>query len=97
MFVIDDIAYAGEPERGMRVVAARPVNNLSMLVTFSTGETRLLDATRLVDLPAFESLSDEGVFSRFSLDHGVLCWCDGEIDLAPEAAYEMSYAYDRTA
>lgn len=97
MYVIGDVAFAGEPQRGMRVESARVVNDLCMLVSFSTGETRLFDAAPLLSKPAFEALSQPEVFEAFSIDRGVLCWSDGEVDLSPEAVYGMSYAYDMTA
>lgn len=34
-----------------------------------------------------------GDFEAFALDHGVLTWNEGEIDIAPEALYEKNYAY----
>lgn len=97
MFVVDGVAYAGEPREDMRVVAAKVVNDLSMLVTFSTGETRLFDATPLLEMPIFTSLEEGETFSRFEIVHGVVCWADGEIDLAPETMYKMSCVYEKTA
>ena len=97
MFVNDGIAYAGEPVEGIRVVSAKVVGRLSMLVTFSTGEERVFDASALLEMPAFSPLADEPVFSAFSIEHGVVCWEGGEIDVAPERMYEMSFAYERTA
>lgn len=94
MFVKDGIAYVGSLEQGIRVVDARVVNDLSMLVTFSNGETRLFDASGLLNMPAFEPLTDEQTFRDFEVDHGVVTWQDGEIDLAPEAMYEGSCAYE---
>ena len=97
MYVIDGIAYAGEPVAGIKVNEARVVNDLCLLVTFSTGEIRVFDASPLLEKPAFRPLEDPQVFVRFTIDHGVICWLDGDIDLAPETLYRMSYAYDRTA
>lgn len=94
MFIKDGIAYASSTPQGIRAIDARVVNNLSMLVTFSNGETRLFDASDLLAMPAFSPLSDEETFESFSIDHGVACWMDGKIDIAPEAIYEGSYEYD---
>ena len=65
-----------------------------MVVTFSTGEARLLDAYDLIRMEAFGPLSDEEVFKGFSIKSGVLCWLDGAIDIAPEGLYEISYDYE---
>lgn len=56
MFVVDGVAYAGEPRESMGVASAWAVNDLPMLVTFSTGETRLFDATPLLEMPVFAPL-----------------------------------------
>ena len=98
MYVVDGIAYAGEPIEGLRVRAVSVVTVLSLLVTFSTGERRVLDLAPLAEgTPAFAPLREWDVFSRPTVDHGVICWLDGQIDLAPEAAYRMGYRYDTVA
>ena len=55
------------------------------------------DATELSDMPALAPLMDERVLEDFSIDRGVLTWLDGEIDIAPEAAYPRSFEYPRPA
>ena len=97
MYVVDGIAYAGELVSGIKVSSAKVVGSLSMLVTFSTGETRLFDATSLLSYPVFEPLSDCKVFSDYCVDHGAVCWQNGEIDIAPEKMYALSYPYERVA
>lgn len=97
MFVKDGIAYAGEPIPEMRIESARVTGELTMLVTFATGETRVFDASYLLAQPVFKALGDQEVFSKFIIDHGVITWADGEIDLAPESMYEHSYAYEAVA
>lgn len=79
------------------MVAAKVVNDLSMLVTFSTGETRHFDASSLLEMPVFAPLRSNEVFSGFAIDHGVASWAGGDIDLAPETMYKMSCAYERIA
>ncbi len=94
MYVVNDIAYAGAPREDMKVDQVRVVNDYSMLVRFSSGETRLFDAAPLLDVPAFKPLEDKSVFASFQLDHGIVTWNNGAIDIAPEALYEKSYRYD---
>ena len=67
-----------------------------MLVSFSTGETRLFDTT-LLQGSAFAPLADEKIFSNPVLVHGVITWNNGEIDIAPETVYRESYAYESFA
>ena len=97
MYVVDGVAYAGELVSGIEIVAARVVDELSMLVEFSTGETRLFDAAYLLEMPAFAPLADKAVFDAFVIDHGVMTWLDGDIDLAPESLYAHSFPYERVA
>lgn len=96
MFILNDICYAGEIRDGIKVTEAKPLRGGMMLVTFSTGEKRLLDTT-LLKGAAFEPLKDETIFCRPVLFHGVITWNNGEIDIAPEAVYQFSYAYDAAA
>lgn len=93
MFVIDGVAYAGEPAEDLKVASVSVVNDWCMVVTFSTGEQRLFDATELFGIPVFGALKDLSVFNRYEIDHGVLSWDCGVIDIAPEALYERSYEY----
>lgn len=89
MYIVDGIAYAGEPTEDMKVESARYMGGFVFLVTFSTGETRLFDVTSLFEYPVFQPLSDEQVAQAFAIDRGVLTWCDGEVDIAPEALYAL--------
>ena len=97
MYIIDDICYAGEPVEGMKVREAKALRGRMLLVTFSTGERRIFDAT-LLQGSAFAPLADERAFADFEVSRGVVTWLGGEIDIAPEAIYEMSFPYsDETA
>ena len=77
----------------IKVTEVKPLRGGMMLVTFSTGEKRLFDTTKLQGA-AFDPLKDEKVFSNPVLFHGVITWNNGELDIAPETVYRDSYAYD---
>lgn len=96
MYIINDICYAGSLQEGIKVSAVEPLRGGMLLVTFSTGERRLFDPTRLQGA-AFAPLKDEAICIRPVLFHGVITWNNGEIDIAPEAVYQNSYAYNREA
>lgn len=96
MFVVNDICYAGEMQEGIKVKAVTPLRGGMMLVTFSTGEKRLFDASAL-EGPAFAPLKDEAILSDPTLFHGVITWNNGEIDIAPETVYRESYQYSSEA
>ena len=93
MYIVDDVGYARELSDNIKVTEAKPLRGGMMLVTFSTGEKRLFDTTKLQGT-AFKPLFDETVFNHPSLFHGVITWNNGEIDIAPETVYKESFAYD---
>lgn len=93
MYIINDICYAGEIEEGIKVTEAKPLRGRMLLVTFSTGERRLFDTTKLKG-SAFDPLEDDNIFQDIHIFHGVITWLDGEIDVAPEKVYLESFAYE---
>ena len=93
MYVLNDICYAGEMQDSIKITEAKPLRGGIMLVTFSTGEKRLFDTTRLKGT-AFAPLADEEIFMSPVIFHGVITWKNGEIDIAPEFVYRESLAYD---
>ena len=97
MFEKDGIVYASEPTEDLAVVGCRSVGDGILIVTFSTGETRLFDSTCLLEMPAFAPLADQDVLEGFSIEDGILTWLDGQIDIAPKAVYLRSYEYNQVA
>lgn len=94
MFELNGIVCVNEAHPELKVRSARVTADHIMLVTFSTGETRLCDfAEMFSDVPAFEPLRDEQAFEKFTIDHGVLTWMDGDIDISPTYLYDHSYEY----
>lgn len=97
MFEKNGIIYASEPIPGIKVTGACFVGNACLLITFSTGETRLFDATKLTSFPVFAPLGNPDVLARFSIDHGMLTWLDSTIDISPEGLYARTYPHSMTA
>lgn len=93
MFEINGIIYANEFTDSLKVTDAKVTGHLMMLLTFSTGEKRVFDASILIG-SAFEPLSDDSVFEDFKIVHGAVTWMNEDIDCAPEYMYSHSYAYD---
>ena len=81
-----------EAKDNIKVTDVKPLSGRRLMVTFSTGEQRLFDATTLRG-SAFEPLKDDRVFYNPVLFHGVITWNDGKIDIAPETVYCNSYIY----
>ena len=92
MFVLNGIVYASEKRNDIEVISVKPLDDMMMILTFSTGEQRLFDAT-ILNGPAFKPLSDENIFKNCKIVDGVVTWMDEDIDCAPEYMYENSYAY----
>ena len=97
MYVMNGVAYAGTATQDMRVSAVKALDDMMLLLTFASGERRLYDATQLLRYPAFQPLRDEAIFKAASIDHGVVTWLDGDIDIAPETMYANSFPYDEMA
>lgn len=93
MFEMNGIVYAGEFKDTLSITDAKITGELMMLLTFSSGEKRVFDASTLTG-PVFEPLKNHSVFENFKIDHGVITWNKGEIDCAPEYMYEHSYIYE---
>jgi K+ transporter len=93
MYIINGIAYASELAPGIEVVKVIALDDMMLLLTFNTGEKRLYDATALLEYPAFRPLEDIDVFKTVKAENGIVIWLDGDIDIAPEALYKDSIAY----
>ena len=50
MYIMNDICYAGEMQEDIKVMDVKSLRGGMMLVTFSTGEKRLFDTTKLQGL-----------------------------------------------
>ena len=94
MYILDGIAYAGEPKMPVKVVGIKVLSDYQLWLRFSNGESRVFDFKPLLDEPCYQPLKDYDVFRDVYIDYGVPVWCGGDIDIAPEYVYENSAAYD---
>ena len=94
MYVVDGIAYTGEATAELAVKNVKVLDDMYVIVEFSTGEKRILDATVLLEYPIFKKLHDPEVFATASVEDGVLVWMDGEIDIGTTTLYNKSIPYD---
>lgn len=92
MFILNGIVYASEPASNITVLNAKPLDDMMMSITFSTGEQRLFDASILTG-PAFDPLKDIKVFQECAIVDGIVTWNNEEIDCVPEFIYKNSFAY----
>ena len=94
MYIVDGIAYAGHPQEALKIVHIRILDDLYMMVTFASGEKRLFDVSPLMSYPVYAPLTDPAIFLTAAVQHGMIVWSDGDIDIAPETVYEKSFPYN---
>lgn len=92
MYVLNGIVYGGTPQGNIKVSNVKILDDMIMLLSFTTGEMRLFDAT-ILNGEAFKRLREESVFKNPVIEHGVVTWDNGNIDCAPEYMYDHSYEY----
>ena len=94
MYIVDGIAYAGEPAKLLHVCGVRPLDGHKLWVKFDTGEARVFDFTPFLKYPCYKPLMDEKLFKEVYIDYGTAVWNDGEIDIAPEQLYNAGVEPD---
>ena len=87
MYILDDIAYAGERQQTPRLYGLRPLPGHRLWARFQDGQQRIYDFTPLLDHAAFAPLKDQSVFNTVYLDYGCPNWLDGQIDFDPDVLY----------
>ena len=95
MYIVNDIAYAGDPRPTIKISGVRPLDDFKLWLRFNTGEAKIFDCKPLFDTPAFAPLQNPSVFRNVYIDYGVIVWNDGDIDIAPETLYENSVPADQ--
>jgi len=89
MYIIDGIAYAGEPApRPPKVVGVRAMKGHLLWVRYNNGEQRTFDVKPLLDGPVYQPLKDFEVFRDVYIDYSTPTWLDGTVDIDPETIYE---------
>lgn len=93
MYIIDGIAYAGEPKMFVSVKSVRSVGEYGLLLLFSDGSRKQFDMKPFLDMPCYQPLKDKTVFDGAYVDCGTVVWNDGDIDIAPETLYTRGVDY----
>lgn len=88
MYILNDIAYAGEPTPSLRISGVRPLEDFRLWVRFNNSEAKIFDFKPLLNSPAFAPLANPDTFKNVYIDYGITVWNDGAIDIAPEELYE---------
>ncbi|MCL2446784.1 MAG: DUF2442 domain-containing protein [Oscillospiraceae bacterium] len=92
MYIIDGIAYAGDPilpPESPRLCGVRAMKNHLLWTRFDNGQQRIFDCKPLLrDGTVFEPLKDPDVFRDVYIDFFAPTWLDGTVDIAPDTIYE---------
>ena len=90
MIVKDGICYPDNPaaEPLLSVAGCSVVGNSTLRVRFNSGDVRIVDISPLFEFPALKPLGNPEILRAFSIDHGILNWLDGELDIAPEWLFD---------
>ena len=71
------------------VVAAEPLDNRILRLTFNNGSVKTFDCKPLIkEQNVFGALQDEAIFREIALDGWTVTWQNGKSDIAPEYLYE---------
>ncbi len=97
MYIINGIAYAGEPKIELKVCGIKPLDDFKLWLRFNNSEIRIFDFKPMLDKPVFAPLKSEEAFKDVYIDYGVPTWADGDIDISPEFLYAQSETAKETA
>ena len=87
MYIIDGIAYAGDPKPMLKAVAVRALADWKLWLKFNDDSIKIYDFKKMLDYPAFKPLKDIELFNTCYVDFGTVEWCDGKIDISVEELY----------
>ena len=72
----------------LHIVAAEHVSDYLLKLSFSNGQVRLFDFSRIYDKGIFTKLKDKKYFLNYTLDGWTVDW-NNEIGFAPEYLFEQ--------
>ena len=76
-----------------QIVVIQRAHDFHLRVEFNDGSVKDVNCKSLLSLPAFKPLADPAVFKQLAIDHGVVTWLDGDIDVAPEWLFDHGTNY----
>ena len=72
----------------LHIVAAEHISGYLLKLSFSNGQVRLFDFSRIYDKGIFTKLKDKKYFLNYTLDGWTVDW-NNEIGFAPEYLFEQ--------
>lgn len=67
-----------------------PRTDFTLELEYANGERRLFDATPLLSVKPWTSLSNWAAFRLARVEYGTVTW-PGDLDIAPETLYDSSW------
>ena len=92
MYLQEGIVNADYKCSECKIVKARVLDGMILIVTFSNNEERLFNAS-LLKGEVFEPLKNHEVLNSFKVEYDTITWLNGSIDIAPEYVYQNSTQY----
>jgi hypothetical protein len=72
------------------VIFVKPLDEYKIYLLFSNGEYRIFNCEALFKYKVYEPLKDKDIFGSVYVNHGIVSWLDGSIDIDPDWIYEDS-------
>ena len=93
MVVKNDICHSELGSVPLHAIDCIVLDDFHLRVEFNDGSVKDVNCKSLLSLPAFKPLADPAVFKELTIDHGVVTWLDGDIDIAPEWLFDHGTNY----
>ena len=77
---------------GPRLTSVELLGNYKLLLTWTNGEKRIFDATKLLNYKVFSALRNETFFNNIKILNGTIAW-ENDIDYCPDTLYLESTPY----
>ena len=88
MRIKNGIAYADDTSKVLEVIDAHTLDDHMLWVKFNNSECCKFDFSELTKTEVYSKLKDFKVFNAVDIDHGVVTWDDGNIDIGTMFLYQ---------
>lgn len=92
---IDEIVTIDNKEIDLKVIKVEVLDDMSLLIEFSNGETKLFDVNQMLKYPIFQKLKDKNVFNSINIKNGIVVWDDENIDIGTDYLYKNGKNYTK--
>ncbi|MEG1886598.1 MAG: DUF2442 domain-containing protein [Oscillospiraceae bacterium] len=94
MYEKNGIVYGDDIQESLKVVKAKPLADMMLLVTFNNNAVKLYDCSELIIQQAFKKLENVDVFTNITIVNGAVTWDNENIDIAPETMFVNGFDYN---